>query len=150
MHPCCRPAHHVGVGRVPVVHRSGSPTGFACVGIVNVAPVQETVVPIFVPLERGGRTLVLCARSAETIPGWLLVATAVTTSASASASPSAVVGRAGGVNPGTPAYVGYLCIILRCQKHTSRYICIIPLLVKLAYFLPPKKLCVSDFVPEST
>ena len=46
----------------------------------------------------------------------------------------------GGVNPGTPAYVGYLCIILRRQKHTSRYICITPLLVKLAYFLPPKKL----------
>jgi hypothetical protein len=44
------------------------------------------------------------------------------------------------VNPGTPAYVGYLCIILRRQKRTSRYICITPLLVKLAYFLPPKKL----------
>ncbi len=48
--------------------------------------------------------------------------------------------QTGGVNPGTPAYVGYLCIILRRQKHTSRYICITPLLVKLAYFLPPKKL----------
>jgi hypothetical protein len=59
------------------------------VGIVNVAPVRETVVPIFVPLERGGRTLVLCACSAETIPGWLLVAAAVSTSASASTSSSA-------------------------------------------------------------
>jgi len=47
---------------------------------------------------------------------------------------------AGGVNPGTPAYVGDLCIILHHQKHTSRYICITPLLVKLAYFLPPKKI----------
>ncbi len=46
--------------------------------------------------------------------------------------------KTGGVNPGTPVYVGYLCIILRRQKHTSRYICITPLLVKLAYFLPPK------------
>ncbi len=44
------------------------------------------------------------------------------------------------MNPGTPVYVGYLCIILRRQKLTSRYICITPLLVKLAYFLPPKKL----------
>ena len=46
--------------------------------------------------------------------------------------------QAGGVNPGTPVYVGYLCIILHRQKHTSRYIYITPLLVKLAYFLPPK------------
>ncbi len=94
VHPCCQPAHHVGAGRVPVVRRFGSPAGFARVGIVNVAPVQETVVPIFVPLERSGRTLVLCACSAETIPGWLLVAAAVSTSASASASSSGVVGRA--------------------------------------------------------
>ena len=52
----------------------------------------------------------------------------------------------GGVNPCTPAYVGYLCIILRCQKHTSRYICITPLLVKLAYFLPPKKIWCDTYV----
>ena len=34
----------------------------------------------------------------------------------------------------------------RCQKHTSRYICITPLLVKLAYFLPPKKLWCDTYV----
>ncbi len=52
----------------------------------------------------------------------------------------------GGVNPGTPAYVGYLCIILRCQKHTSRYICITPLLVKLAYCPAAKKIMVDTYV----
>ena len=38
----------------------------------------------------------------------------------------------GGGNPGTPAYVGMLGIILRHQKNTSGYIGITPLLVKLA------------------
>ncbi len=52
----------------------------------------------------------------------------------------------GGVNPGTPAYVGYLCIILRRQKHTSRYICITPLLVKLAYCPAAKKIMVDTYV----
>jgi hypothetical protein len=46
----------------------------------------------------------------------------------------------GGGNPGTPAYVGMLGIILRRQKNTSRYLGITPLLVKLAYCLPPKKI----------
>ena len=50
------------------------------------------------------------------------------------------------MNPGTPAYVGHLCIILRHQKHTSRYICITSLLVKLACFLPPKKLWCDTYV----
>jgi hypothetical protein len=44
----------------------------------------------------------------------------------------------GGGNPGTPAYVGMIGIILRRQKNTSRYLGITPLLVKLAYCLPPK------------
>jgi len=43
-------------------------------------------------------------------------------------------------------YVGDLCIILRRQKHTSRYIRITPLLVKLAYFLPPKKIWCDTYV----
>ena len=38
----------------------------------------------------------------------------------------------GGGNPGTPAYVGMIGIILRRQKNTSGYIGITPLLVKLA------------------
>ena len=38
----------------------------------------------------------------------------------------------GGGNPGTPAYVGMLDIILRRQKNTSGYIGITPLLEKLA------------------
>jgi hypothetical protein len=46
----------------------------------------------------------------------------------------------GGGNPGTPAYVGMIGIILRRQKNTSRYLGITPLLVKLAYCLPPKKI----------
>ena len=58
----------------------------------------------------------------------------------------ACVGGIGGVNPGTPAYVGYLCIILRRQKHTSRYICITPLLVKLAYCPAAKKIMVDTYV----
>jgi hypothetical protein len=52
----------------------------------------------------------------------------------------------GGGNPGTPAYVGGICIILRRQKNTSVYICITPLLVKLAYFLPPKKIWCDTYV----
>ena len=52
----------------------------------------------------------------------------------------------GGGNPGTPAYVGGICIILRRQKNTSGYICITPLLVKLAYFLPPKKIWCDTYV----
>ena len=52
----------------------------------------------------------------------------------------------GGVNPGTPAYVGHLCIILRRKKHTSRYICITPLLVKLAYCPAAKKIMVDTYV----
>ena len=54
--------------------------------------------------------------------------------------------RSGGGNPGTPAYVGGICIILRRQKNTSGYICITPLLVKLAYFLPPKKIWCDTYV----
>ena len=46
----------------------------------------------------------------------------------------------GGGNPGTPAYVGMIGIILRRQKNTSRYLGITPLLVKLAYCLPPKNI----------
>jgi hypothetical protein len=37
----------------------------------------------------------------------------------------------GGGNPGTPAYVGMIGIILRRQKNTSGYMGITPLLVKL-------------------
>jgi hypothetical protein len=94
VHPCCQPTHHFGAGCVPVVRQSGFSARLTRVDIDNVAPMRETVVPIFVPLERGGCTLLLCACSAETIPGWLLVATAMSASASASASSSAVVGRA--------------------------------------------------------
>ena len=94
VHPCHRPTHHVGAGRVPVVHQSEFSTRFARVGIVDVTPVQETVVPIFVLLEGGGRTLLLCACSTKTIPGWLLVAAAVSAAASASASSSLIVGHA--------------------------------------------------------
>ena len=94
MHPRHQPAHHVGAGRVPLVRRSGFSARFTRVGIVDVAPMQETVVPIFVPLEGGGCTLLLCACSAETIPGWLLVAAAVSAATLASTSSSAVVGRA--------------------------------------------------------
>ncbi len=62
--------------------------------IVNLTTVQETIVPTFVVLEGGGHTLgLLCARSTETIPGWLLVAAAVSTAASASVSSSVVVGH---------------------------------------------------------
>ena len=94
VHPCHQPARHVGAGCVLVVRRSRFSARFARVDIVNVAPVQETVVPIFVQLEGGGCTLLLCASSAETISGWLLVAAAVSAAALASASSSAVVGRA--------------------------------------------------------
>ena len=86
------------LARVAVwLYWAGFSAQFAHVGIVNVAIMHKVVVPIFVVLEGGGRTLgLVCARSAKTIPGWLLVAAAVsvTASASASASSSAVVGRA--------------------------------------------------------
>ena len=95
MHPHHQPTHHVCEGCRSVVRQAGFSARFACVGIVNVATLQEVVVPIFVALEGGGRMLgLVCARSAETIPGWLLVAVAVTAATSASASSSAVVDQA--------------------------------------------------------
>ena len=95
MHASHAPAHHVGTGHILVVHWAELSAHLARVGIFDVTTVRRTVVPIFVMLEGSGCTWgLLCARPAKTIPGWLLVASAVSAATSTSASSSACVRRA--------------------------------------------------------
>ena len=107
MHPRHQSAHHVGTACHWVVCRAGFSSRFARVVIINIATMQEAVVPIFIALEGGGRTLgLLCVRFAETKPCWLLVAAAVSAAASAFTSSSAVVGHAPMLRGGVAAAWG--------------------------------------------
>ena len=94
MHAGHQPTHHVGVGCKPAVCRAGFSACLAHMGIFDVTTIRGTKVPIFIMLEGSRGTWgLLCAHPTETVPGWLLVAYAVSAAASTAASSSTILHR---------------------------------------------------------
>jgi hypothetical protein len=101
VHSGCRATHGVGTACAGIVGWAVIATLYFCVGVVHVAAMGVTVVPIFPMLVGSGRkTWLLRAGSVATKPGWLLweattaVAAAVTSvMPTAIASAMAIVGH---------------------------------------------------------